>query len=853
MRAAIVVESLAKVPAMHLLWEALKKAGLERLECDVVAAVPEDVRDPRPRAIRDGREQLWRGLESHKVVLLLGNTALEAVTDAKGIKTKRGRPFEQDGKLYLPCLTPGNAAYDEKILPMLEADARLFGDMVKRGAIPREENLDWTIVDTRVKFEAMLRDLKGTVSFDIETTGLNPWAKEIVVDGEVKQRAAHVVSIGFGCRDRQWCLPLGHAEFESFGLSSEQMVARIDRKLEECRLCAHNGKFDSLYMRVLYGVRWEVDFDTMLAHWMLDENSRHGLKGLATMYTGAPNYDADKDLKHGDGPLYKHCEYLAHDAYYTRVLRFKFGKLLDREPSVQRAFDLITMPVARLFVDIEFHGVLVDYERFEEVEVHIRGQMKAAEKELRESMAKAGLSHEEIRDMNWRSPQQVAVLFFDKLKIKSPGKKDKKGVVKERSTAESVLKQLNHGVAVALMKFRAADQQLKMFIEGWKPFLVKHADGWRLHPSFKLHGTVTGRASCEHPNLQQVPRDPIIRSLICAPDGWELIEVDLSQIELRLAAEVSGDPTLLGIFQRGEDAHWNTALKEITRGAGMAEQMFTTAKLFVEKYPDTPWLKDMKLDAMVKIAGVKRVATRLVNLDYGTAARIVYRMGPELAAELLPEWKELRKKAKAVNFGYLYGMWWKKMIEYARDNYGVQLTEKQAQESRKSFFDTYRELTPWHNRQKRYARMNGYVMSMSGAKRRLPDALSSDDTPRRAEALRQAINSPIQRFACELNFMAMLELCEEYGPDVARPTGTIHDATLIEVRRDMVPEVTARMLEIMKKPNMLRELGVKLRVPVCGDAKVGPWSKGVSLEKWMKAQALDAAARKVGNKRKVNA
>lgn len=840
--AVIVTESMAKVPMMHLLWKSLDQAGLHRSQVNVLAAVPEDKRDCKRRDITGGRHQLTEAIDLLRAaeerrgrklaVMLLGNVPLEAVTDAKGIKQKRGRPWEENGVVYLPCLTPGNAAYDERVMPVIDADCRLFADIAKTGNIPREERLEWTIVDTRAKFDLMLRDLRGTVSFDIETTGLHPWQKEIRgEDGEIVERAAKVISIGFGCRERQWCLPFGHDQFESFGMTDRQMIAHIDRRLRHCFLVAHNGKFDSLYLRVLYGVRWQVDFDTMLAHWMIDENQKHALKLLATMYTGAPNYDADLDLKRGtDGDIYKHCLYLAHDVYYTRTLKAKFAKLLDEDGGVKRAFEKIVMPIARLFVDIEFNGVLIDIDRFEEAEAHIRGQLAAAEKDVRAALLKSGIPAEDVKKLNIRSTQQLAEILFDRLKIKTPGKKNKKGELKMRSTAESVLKQLDHPVCAALMKHRGADQQLKMFIEGWKPYLVKHEDGWRLHPRFKLHGTVTGRASCECPNLQQVPRDPVIRSLIIAARGWELLDVDLSQIEMRLAAELSGDQTLLGIFLRDEDVHWNTALKEITRGAGMAEQIQKTALAFCAKWPEEPWLLELCKKANVKPKYAKR-------LDYGLAAQIVHRMGPDLAADLLPEWKELRKKAKAINFGYLFGMWWKKMIDYARDNYGVKLTEKQAQDSRKSFFETYKELGPWHERQKRYARRHGYVRSLSGAKRRLPLAMSNEDTPKRGEALRQAVNSPVQRFACELNFMVLLQLCEEFGWDVVRPNGTVHDAILIECRLEWVERVARRYDEIVQHPSMLDELGIALKVPIKGDCKIGPWSKGVSLAKWMKARA----------------
>lgn len=829
MRAVVVFESLAKVPMTHLLWDMLDAAGLPRADVVVAVAVPEDMRDCKRRQIVAGREQLKAALGDKSAVLLVGNAALESITDKKGIKQRRGKPFTQDGCVFVPTLPPGVMAYDERTRPMIDADLKLFADVARTGQVPREDRLDWTIIDCRRKFDDMLADLRGTVSFDIETGApgadgeleatLNPWRGHVGADGEWVIESK-VISVGFGTRDRQWCLPLNHPQAKLFGLTHAQMIAHVDRRLAECYLVAHNGKFDSLWMKIHYGVDWRVDFDTMLAHWMVDENQRHSLKLLAQLYFGAPNYDVDKDEKGGAGPLGKHCEYLAHDVYYTRALRFKLGKLLREDGGVERAFSKILMPIARLFVDVEHHGALVDVDRFEEAEIHLRNQLKQAERELTGALMASGLTREEAKAINWRSPKQIAELFFDRLGIDPIPVKRKKGKgVNERSTAETVLKQITHPVAVALMKHRGTDQMLKMFIDGWRPFLVKHADGWRLHPVFKLHGTVTGRASAEKPNLQQTPRDELIRSLIGAALGWELVEIDLSQIEMRLAAELSGDQTLLGLFRRDEDVHWMTAIREIGRGVGMKDEVLRTAGLFVQKYPKTEWLSKTKW--------VKHQR----SMDYATALDIVYRMGPDVAAELMPIWKELRKKAKAINFGYLFGMWWKKMVIYARDNYGVHLTDKQAQESRKVFFSTYSGLAPWHERQRRHAQRHGYVRSLSGALRRLPAATSHRDSPERGEALRQAINSPVQRFACELNFMVLLQLVEEF-PDVVRPIATVHDAILMEVKSEWIERVYLRAEEIMRHPALLDELKIKLSVPIKGDAKIGNWSKGVSLKKW---------------------
>src|SRR5690606_36303363 len=133
-------------------------------------------------------------------------------------------------------------------------------------------------------------------------------------------------------------------------------------------------------------------------------------------------------------------------------------------------------------------------------------------------------------------------------------------------------------------------------------------------------------------------------------------------------------------------------------------------------------------------------------------------------------------------------------------------------------------------------------------KRRLPDAMSNEDTPKRQEALRQAINSPVQRFACDLNFMVLLQLVEEFGLDVIQPIGTVHDAILMEVKKAWVVRVYNRLEEITQHPALLDELNIKLRVPIKGDAKIGPWSKGVSLKEWPEANPKYAKPRKKKSK-----
>lgn len=628
----------------------------------------------------------------------------------------------------------------------------------------------------------MLADLERNevISWDTETTGLYPWAED-----------ARVNSIGFGTKKWQWCLPVSHHESPWSEDELESMLDRIERIILKKKLIAHNGKFDSLWMSVVRKRMWVSYFDTMLGHYLWDENSGHSLKVLAVRLCNGVNYDVPLDFKTG-GPLWDHCHYLAHDVFYTRMLYFKMKKNIESDSGLRNLWTHVLMPIARLFIHVELRGVYVDVKQMAKTEALLIEQRDKAQKEL----YKYG-------NINWRSPKQVAGLLFGKLGCDILDR-TKGG---SPSTSESVLLRIDHPVAKALISHREATKNLGTYIAGWKRFL-RHG---RMHPSFKLHGAVTGRASCEDPNLQATPRNPLLRSLITAPEGWSLLDGDLSQIELRIAAELSGDETLLGIFERDEDAHWMTAIREIARGGGQAKLVKKTARLYLGR-----------------------------KVDYADAIDALYKMGPDKACEIDGSWKELRKMAKAINFGYLFGMWWKKFKIYARDNYGIDVTDKQAQESRKLFFSIYPKLSPWHEKQRRYARRFGYVRSLSGRKRNLPDAQLPHDCFERGEAWRQAINSPVQEMANTLNYMVLLQLCEEFPPDIIRPVGTVHDATLVEVRDDVVPRVYKRWLEIMKKPRLLEVMGIRIRVPIKGDVKIGPWGKGVSLEKW-EAQRKAAA------------
>lgn len=812
--------------AGQLLEEVLNANGFDREDvfiCNAVSCRPPGNRTPSKAEIKACKKWLdyQIAMVKPRFVLILGNVPLQSFTGKAGITKRRGKPWEQDGRIWLATFHPAYILRVPEERPTLEKDLKLFGEIVDFGGIPEERELRARSIWTRTDFEDMLKDLRrsSSVSCDLETSQLYPW-RHMVAETDPKTKKItswkagpdpKIISCGFGTSKMQWCWPINHRQSPWSKRELEDMFEEVDEVLREneVQLIFHNGKFDLLWLRVHYGLEWEADFDTMQGHFLLDENDRHGLKELAMKFLGAPDWEVSLETKQG-GLWDRHAKYLAHDVYYTRKLRYTFGKMLNAEPDVKRVFQKIMMPCVNLFVDVEYSGVHINQEKFDDAEAYLRGEYNGALKRLKEwEPDHVTDSKGRKQPFNWGSPQQLGDLLFGTpeegieygLRL-TPLDKTKGG---GDSTSESVLKRLDHPCVGDLLKFREAKQQLSFFIDGWKPYLVNG----RLHPSFKLHGTVTGRLSCENPNLQQVPRDPRIRTLISAPHGWSLIEADLSQIELRIAAELANERAMLTAFKTGVDVHWLTAIREIARGGGLKALVISTAEAL----------------------------SKGTTLKYSQAIDVLLKMGPGAAEGIAAEWKEYRKKAKAINFGYLYGMWWKKFKIYARDNYGVNVTDEEAQASRIAFFDLYGDLPEWHNRQRRYARKHGYVVSLSGRKRRLPDArLSGDDNytkMRRQEAERQAINSPVQSFANEINLMAAIQLRKEFPRRVLRIVGTVHDAILMEVRNDWVERVYKRTLEIMSRPALFDDFEIELEVPIIAEAKIGPWAAGISLEKWM--------------------
>ena len=690
-------------------------------------------------------------------VLVLGAQALKATVDGS-ITELNGVMVEKDGIKYMPSYSPGIVYRDPGKAPFVEKAMNNFKAMME-GSLEGLPELDIRLITNMRELKRAFHHLKDNnylyLSYDIETTGLVRFEDEVNL-------------FGFGNDQVQYIIPLEarYSPLKGARLAQRKLIRTCVNWLNRNAkaLVAGNGKFDDLFLKYHFGVKPNITFDVVLASHILNENTPNGVKENAVLECNAPEWDVDKDLKTGKyktrEKYQEYLTYLGYDIYYEYKLYKVFHKKLKQDRALMKLFYHLYMPGIISYETVEEHGVFIYPQQFKQVRKHLEAERSKIEKSLLEM---AG------HEVNWNSPAQIQKLLYEELKLPVIETTESGSP----STSEATLMQLRdkHPIVELILKYRGVNIQISHFIDGW----INRMWGRRLFPNFKLHGTVTGRTSCTDPNLQQVPRDPIIRNLVGAPEGWSVVEIDYSQAELRIAAIMSGDETMKRIYQTGGDIHTHTY------------EMITGEKVSDDKY-------------------IK---------------------------------KEQRKKAKAVNFGFVYGMGWRKFKIYARDNYGVDLTDKEAEQWRERFFQAYHSLPKWHSKQRRIVQSMGQVRSPIGRLRRLPDIYSTDKS-KRAEAERQSINSPVQGFGSDLTILGMSEImgnAQYYDPDYVLDKdkffviGTVHDATLFEVRNDYLMEFCPKAKHILEHPQALVDVfHFETDVPIVADVAVGQsWGAGKEL------------------------
>jgi DNA polymerase-1 len=768
----------------QILRNELKRNGLDNCYVtNLVKCRPPGNRTPTASEIRACKPYLEQELVTldPQVVVTAGVPATKTLFRGKASINKfHGEIIQSDKHPFIgyPIFHPAYTMRDPSKLPGFKDDIARLARLLEGGM--RNDTVEWNVV-RRGNLDQFIAEFEGAedFAFDCETSGLFPFDPD-----------GYVTAVAIALEDRTWVIPgYMHPSYQQFSHSPfahgnalkllMQLLFYIARR-DGKRSYAQNAKFDSKWMRTQFGGSFRLTFDTMLAHHLLDENLNHDLTSMCRAELDEPEYDIDLATKQGksEKPVinYRYC---ARDATYTLRLGHLFEERLLRQPDLNRLFWRLVMPGARVMEDVEMEGLSIDPVARKEAGLDLLSRKITLEYELNEM-----IGHE----INWDSPAQVGEVLYEDLglpcKIFTPKK--------QKSTSEAALYHLQgkSDVVDKLLEYRTAAKFFNTYVRGWQQYRI----GDTYYFDYKLHGTKPGRYSSP---LHPIPRDGTIRNLITAPEGWTFLFADISQAELRTAAHLSHDTEMMRCFNEGIDIHWRTCMNTMEVGTNEFSDLVAPTADALGHYPNS----------------------------YSDAIDTLLTAGPGNCIDIEPRWYDGRYRSKATNFGYIYGMREKKYVEQCKKDYGFEPTMAEATQARKAYFALYSQLEAWHRKVKKLARLSGTVRTLTGRIRRLP-GIQVHDRVVRAEAERQAVNAPVQGFIGDYKVMILIEVHRTFPRNKLRIVGEHHDALLIIVKDEWIDECVPKVLDIIRRPKLMDTFKIKLRVPMEGEAELGPWGKG---------------------------
>lgn len=578
------------------------------------------------------------------------------------------------------------------------------------------------IADDAEKRHALVQRLSQLPAFcfDTETTGLDTLSAELV-------------GMSFAwVKHEGWYVPVPADRNEAQAIVDEFKPLFSDEKIGKT---GQNIKYD---MGVLknYGVEIKGPlFDTMIAHYLLQPDMRHGMDLLAETYLNYSPVSIEtligkkgkNQLTMRDAPVEKVSEYAAEDADITEQLRHVFEPMLP-EFNAQHVFEEIEIPLVPVLSAMEREGIALDTEALKRYSAELETDIVAIDAEIQQL---AGTP------FNISSPKQVGDILFEVLKVAEKPKKTKTG---QYATSEDILQKLihKHPIIGKILEYRELVKLKSTYVDTL-PEMVNPLTG-RIHTSFNQVVAATGRLSSDNPNLQNIPirsskGREIRKAFIPRDENHVLLSADYSQIELRIVASISGDPNMCEAFREGKDIHTATA-------------------------------------------------ARVYNV-------------PE--AEVT---KEMRYKAKSVNFGIIYGQGAFGLAE----NLNISRTEA------KEIIDNYKKEFPgiqkYMDSMVNFAREYGYVQTIRGRRRYLRDITSANAVVR-GFAERNAINAPIQGSAADMIKLAMIKVHAELQKNNFRTKLLlqVHDELIFDVPKEEVDLVKPVIEEAMRN-------ALPLEVPV---------------------------------------
>ena len=506
--------------------------------------------EPNREALRD----LFTELEFRRLAEQLGLTGNQTQEEAKPSAATTSAPASSSKK-KAAASAQGNL-FDAEPEVITEPEETHPEDAIHQTIADVKHT--YHLCDTKAKREVLIKKLldQKYICFDTETTGLDAYKAELV--GMSFSWAAHegyYVSV-----------PANHLEAQAIVDEFKPVFSN-----ESITKIAQNLKYDLSILK-RYGVELKgVLFDTMIAHFLIRPEMRHSMDVLAETYLNYAPVSIEsligkkgKEQKNmRDIPVEQVAEYAAEDADVTYQLYTVFEPKL-KSTGTTKLFEEVEMPLVPVLADMEAEGINIDIKALRDFSAVLETDISKIEKEIQDMAGKK---------FNVSSPKQVGEVLFEDLKIVEKPTKTKTG---QYSTAEDVLSKLEnkHPMVRRILDYRELVKLKNTYVDVL-PDLVNPATG-RIHTSYNQVVAVTGRLSSDNPNLQNIPirterGREIRKAFIPRSSEYTLLSADYSQIELRIIAELSGDPGMLEAFRSGEDIHaataskvYNVPIKEVT-------------------------------------------------------------------------------------------------------------------------------------------------------------------------------------------------------------------------------------------------------------------------------------------------
>ena len=558
---------------------------------------------------------------------------------------------------------------------------------------------------------------KGYVAIDTETDSLNAIKAKLI-------GFSLAVDVNEACY-----IPLRHDNADK-QINFDNAIEFLQSVAEDSSILKifHNKKYDALVLDK-YNIKVNSYDDTMLISYSLGSGaSRHNLDFLAKKYLehSAISYKeivgSGKNQKSfNEIDIDKASIYAAEDADITfRLWKILKPKLLEEK--ISSVYETIERPLAKVIMDMEKNGVCIDKEILKNLSLKFQKEILNIETKCFEIVGS---------EFNLGSPKQIGEILFDKLKIKG-GKKTPSGAWSTDAETLNFLASSGNVLPKLLLEWRGLSKLKSTYTDALPIFVNKRTK--RIHTSYSMSSTSTGRLSSSDPNLQNIPikndEGRMIRSAFIAEPGSSLISADYSQIELRIIAHISDDNNLKDAFKNDIDIHSLTA-----------SEVFGIP------------LKDMNQD--------------------------------------------IRRKAKAINFGIIYGI-----SAFGLSNQ-LDISRSEASDYIRSYFEKFPSIRDYMETTKKFAKDNGFVKTLFGRKCFIDESINRGPGGK-AFMERAAINAPIQGTAADIIKRAMIKIPKYFEKENlgTKMIMQVHDELIFETKDNEIEEtmsiVTREMSEAHK-------------------------------------------------------